>query len=302
MKLSIITVNLNNAIGLQKTIDSVLAQTWSDFEFIIIDGASTDGSKELIERLAISDKRLVKLKNIDNESADLLTHQLTNSPALQLKWISEPDTGIFNAMNKGIKMASGEYLLFLNSGDFLYSKTVLEEIFANKSYEQDFICAKCAVSNNGVVEFITNPPQEFTFSNFFGTTLAHQSTLIKRCLFEEYGLYREDLKLKSDWEFFVRTIILNKCSTKVVDLILVDYNLDGVSSIADNRVIQNAEMNKIFEETILCKFVPDYIDNSERLSEMSVYFWAKDKIWINSFVVFFYNLATFVSKLKKKRR
>ena len=96
---SIITINRNNLVGLRRTIASVLSQTWKEFEYIVIDGDSSDGSDEFIR---------TKDSLID-------------------KWISEPDTGIYNAMNKGIKMASGEYLLFLNSGDELYSSNILEQ-------------------------------------------------------------------------------------------------------------------------------------------------------------------------------
>ena len=100
MKLSIITVNLNNRDGLQKTIDSVVSQTFKDYEWIVIDGGSTDGSKELIEQYA-----------------DHFTD-----------WVSEPDKGIYNAMNKGIGMASGEYIQFLNSGDSLVSGHVVDQM------------------------------------------------------------------------------------------------------------------------------------------------------------------------------
>lgn len=100
-KLTIITINLNNKAGLQTTIDSVIAQTYKDFEWIIIDGGSTDGSKELIEKYT----NYIKY------------------------WVSEPDKGIYNAMNKGIKVAEGEYLQFLNSGDSLFSNSVLSDIF-----------------------------------------------------------------------------------------------------------------------------------------------------------------------------
>ena len=102
MTLSIITVNLNNRDGLLRTIESVISQTFKDFEWIVIDGGSTDGSKELIEQYA-----------------DHFAY-----------WVSEPDTGIYNAMNKGIKMAKGEYMQFLNSGDFLRSSTILYDVFS----------------------------------------------------------------------------------------------------------------------------------------------------------------------------
>ena len=99
-KLSIITVNLNKAKGLQKTIESVIFQTFTDYEYIIIDGGSTDGSKQIIEQYA-----------------DKITY-----------WVSEPDSGIYNGMNKGIKVAKGEYCLFLNSEDYLLSNEILQNV------------------------------------------------------------------------------------------------------------------------------------------------------------------------------
>src|SRR5512145_3080868 len=93
-RISIITVNLNNSIGLERTISSVVNQNFCDFEYIIIDGARTEGRLNVIKRY--------------NERLKF--------------WISEPDKGIYDAMNKGLLKATGDYLLFLNSGDFLYDK------------------------------------------------------------------------------------------------------------------------------------------------------------------------------------
>lgn len=101
MKLSIITVNLNNRDGLKRTIDSVVSQTFTDYEWIVIDGGSNDGSRELIEHYS-----------------DHFAY-----------WCSEPDKGIYNAMNKGIAHAKGEWLQFLNSGDVLYSNNTLASVF-----------------------------------------------------------------------------------------------------------------------------------------------------------------------------
>lgn len=111
MKLSIITINLNNKDGLEKTIESVVSQTFTDYEFIIIDGGSTKGDVELI-------------KEYENKIS---------------YWVSEKDSGIYNAQNKGIKQARGEYLYFLNSGDALYENTTLEKVFKNDPHDP-FIC------------------------------------------------------------------------------------------------------------------------------------------------------------------
>ena len=110
--LTIITVNLNNYIGLSKTVESVIGQTFKDFEFIVIDGGSNDGSIEVIKKFA---------RNINY-------------------WISESDKGIYNAMNKGIQKAQGQYSLFLNSGDSLYNSGVLQAVSQYLTGEFDLIC------------------------------------------------------------------------------------------------------------------------------------------------------------------
>src|SRR5690554_603900 len=104
--LSIITVNLNNQKGLQSTIESVISQTYQNFEHIIIDGGSVDNSIEVIKEF----ESIFKLKR------------------KQLKWVSERDKGIYNAMNKGIKIANGDYLIFMNSGDTFFSNNTLETV------------------------------------------------------------------------------------------------------------------------------------------------------------------------------
>src|SRR5690348_5936351 len=106
-RLSLITINLNDLQGLRKTLDSIFTQTFTDYEYIIIDGGSTDGSLEEIKK-----------------SQDKLVY-----------WTSEKDEGIYNAMNKGIVKAKGEYTLFMNSGDYLYSEDTLNKVFENANNE-----------------------------------------------------------------------------------------------------------------------------------------------------------------------
>ena len=128
MPLSIITVNLNNLKGLRKTIDSIISQTWRDFEWIIIDGGSTDGSRELIE-------------------------QYQEHFAY---WCSEPDKGVYNAMNKGIAKAKGVYLNFMNSGDVFYSNDTLERVFESSPCA-DMVYGDCITDNNGLTQYRTSP-------------------------------------------------------------------------------------------------------------------------------------------------
>jgi glycosyltransferase involved in cell wall biosynthesis len=153
INLSIITINYNNFIGLHKTILSVTSQLYKNFEFIVIDGGSTDHSIELI---------------IQNESN--INY-----------WISEKDNGVYHAMNKGIKVAKGEYLLFLNSGDFFIENNILEKVFRTNHYA-DFLCGRCAINKNGTIVHITSPPEKHTFLTYFQSGLNHQSTFIKKSL------------------------------------------------------------------------------------------------------------------------
>ena len=133
-KLSIITINYNNAKGLRQTMSSVLEQSFADYEYIVIDGGSSDGSVQIIEEFENQFKS-------SNAGSDL-NHRLS------FQWISESDNGIYNAMNKGIALAKGDYCFFLNSGDYLVSKTVLESVFSENPTE-DIIFGNLLVCRNG---------------------------------------------------------------------------------------------------------------------------------------------------------
>ena len=200
MKLSIITINLNNKVGLQKTIDSVIAQTYKNFEWIIIDGGSTDGSKELIEK-----------------NAKFISY-----------WVSELDKGIFHAMNKGIRISHGDYLLFLNSGDFLYSPSVLLSAVVQLQGADLYIGQELRDNH-----WLFDPNMENTnklceFMLMYH--VPHQSTFICRKLFDIYGLYDEEKKIASDWCFFYQTIILGKATVKKLPFIVSVFNTKGIST------------------------------------------------------------------------
>lgn len=267
MKFSIITINKDNAIGLQKTMQSVFMQTWQDFEYLVIDGASNDGSVAYIQ-----------------EHTDKLSY-----------WISEPDRGVYQAMNKGIVQAHGEYLLFLNSGDFLVAENVLQQIFDGIDYSAEILCARCNVSKNGNVVWTSNPPKQITFGTLYNEGLAHQSTFIKRELFAKYGMYREDFKYNSDIEFWYRTIILNNATTEKLNIVVTDYNLDGISSLESTSVAYQKEMDEIMLP--FAKYLPDYQKMNAELKDMSRYYWVKQHKMIDKLLIWLYALAL---KLNRK--
>lgn len=262
MKLSIITINRNNAEGLKKTIESVVFQTFNDLEYIIIDGASTDDSINIIKQYE-----------------DRITY-----------WLSEPDTGVYQAMNKGILNASGQYLLFLNSGDFLVDNTVLERVFEGNIYA-DILCAKCNVSDKGKVVWTSNPPEQISLYFLYKVGLAHQSTFVKKTLFEKYGLYREDFRYNSDIEFWYRTIIYNDVTTQRIDVVTTDYNLDGISAHDKYTTQYLKEKDEILSHPYLRRVIPDFLNFEEREKESEMWRWAKGQRMIRLCVEILYRMA-----------
>lgn len=214
MKLSIITVNLNNRDGLQRTIDSVVGQTFRDFEWIVIDGGSTDGSRELIEQYA-----------------DHFAY-----------WVSEPDKGIYNAMNKGIKVAKGEYLQFLNSGDWLWEKETLEQTFSACNNEL-LLFGNAEFTSNSEIHLLEFPDL-ITPAFFLNDNLCHQSVFAHKSLFEKH-LFNESLKVCSDFDFLFKNLIIDAISYKHLNVTICCYDITGISS--DSELV-NKERNKILQE------------------------------------------------------
>jgi glycosyltransferase involved in cell wall biosynthesis len=242
MRLSIITINLNNADGLRKTLESVKNQIFRDFEFIVVDGNSTDDS-------------LIRIREFEGE----LNEQPANPR--RFRWISEADNGKYAAMNKGIRMAIGEYLLFLNSGDYLYTPEVLEEFFA-LNYDEDIV--------SGAVEtfsafhkdrkvYNNSNPEKLSLNTFLNVSLNHQGTFIRRSLFTKFGLYSEDFSIVSDTEFFLKTICFGGVSYRIIYKVISCFNIDGISS--SNRDLRSEESQKMLKRTVPPLVLADYKDN-----------------------------------------
>jgi len=277
MKLTIITVNYNNSEGLHKTIESVLCQDFTDFEFVIIDGASTDGSIDIIQQY-----------NDRKDYNNTITY-----------WISEVDTGIYNAMNKGIEKARGEYLLFLNSGDFLVSPEVLSEVFKIR-FTQDIAVGNCNVSKNGAVIFQASPPQEISLDSFWRKTIPHQSAFIKRDLFQKFGVYSENFQIHSDLEFFIKALILNKCSYCKIPVIVSDYNLEGISSIISYSSVSDSEKEIIFNKLIPSRILIDYYIRDIERKDLESLLWANSKPLLKHFIILIFKFSKVTITMKKK--
>lgn len=222
MKVSIITINFNNNKGLERTIKSVQSQSYTDIEHIVIDGGSNDGSVDIIK-------------------------------AFEAKisyWVSEPDSGIYNAMNKGIAQAHGDYCLFLNSGDVLCSKNALSEI-CESNVNSDIVAANLMVDNTGTITNI--PPQEVNLTYFLNTSLPHPSTMIKTSVLKDLN-YREDYTIVSDWIFFFEALILKNSTYQHVDKFMSVFYTDGISTNKErakeeqNRYLASITPIRVFNE------------------------------------------------------
>lgn len=229
MRLSIITINYNNKDGLQKTMDSVVRQTWKDFEWIIIDGGSTDGSKELIVR--------------NQQYVDY--------------WCSEPDKGVYNAMNKGISKAQGDYLLFLNSGDCLHNAMTIEDVLKYE-FKEDVVYGNLNYVAKDK-EYVVRYPSDLTIHYFLVHSLGHPASFIKASLLKTDG-YREDYKIVSDWINFLKWFREGRSFLRIENVI-ADFDTTGISSSNIDLIEQEKESvfgelfgkenRKLIEESIM---------------------------------------------------
>ena len=228
MKFSIITVNFNHFKGLKCTFFSIVSQTFKDYEWIVIDGGSTDGSKKFVEE-----------------------HNASIS-----YWCSEPDHGIYHAMNKGITHSKGEYLIFMNSGDTFYDKEVLYKVSMLNS-TSDIISGLVYYQDNGkqMRWYNTN-----VFVQLYEDTLNHQGSFIKRHLFEKKR-YDESLKIVSDWKFFLESIVLGDATFEYTDIPIALQERDGLSLNDKSAEVCAKEREKVFKDN----FSPFLLSEFKRL-------------------------------------
>ena len=259
MTLSIITVNLNNRDGLQRTIDSVVNQTFDDYEWIVIDGGSTDGSRELIEQYQ-----------------DCFAY-----------WCSEPDKGIYNAMNKGIAHAKGEWLQFLNSGDWLYENDTLKEVFTHE-WDCDVIYGDMMLVNNETMKPHVYP-DVLKLSYFLEQTISHQSTFYKKELFNNL-LYDETFSIAADWAMQIQLILNNK-RFEHFNRFITFFDGNGIGSQSNYSVFH--EKYLMYE-----KYIPYHLKKD--LDYIQKWKFVENRKSLSAFHNITYNLFKLVDKLLRK--
>ena len=310
MILTIITINYNNAGGLRKTLASVASQTYPHIEHIIVDGGSTDDSVEIIRQYADNQTKGWENgeANGNNNSTPIYTILHHSTPSTHtVRWISEKDTGIYNAMNKGILMATGEYCQFLNSGDMLASDDVTERMVnAINAHHCKLESVKCKgkediaddqqsscfspivhnlqgmptifygnmkkmLSNGKILHDACNGGNDVTLDMFYRGCLNHSPAYIKRSLFDKYGMYDENLRICSDWKFYMQSIVLGGEKVQYVDVDMTLFDMTGISE--SNKDLLNNERKQLLKAMIPVGILRDYdnyhsvVDQYKRLKK-----------------------------------
>ena len=232
MKISLITITYNSEKTLADTIQSVLSQKYSDMEYIIVDGASKDKTVSIIK-------------------------QYESQFNGRMRWISEKDKGLYDAMSKGIRMTTGDVVGILNSDDFFTSKDVLEKI--SEAFTQD----SQLDAVYGDVHFVNpgnlNKCVRYYSSKIFKRSLmklgfmpAHPSFYVRRECFEKYGLYKTDYKIAADFEFLLRVIYKERINTQYIPLDMVTMRTGGASTsgIASHKRIMKEHLRAFKENRI----------------------------------------------------
>jgi glycosyltransferase involved in cell wall biosynthesis len=217
--ISILTVNRNRAADLRRTLETTAAQTFRDFEHLVVDGASTDGSPQLLA-----------------EFRDHLAFA-----------VSEPDRGIYDAMNKAIARARGRYLLFVNSGDHLKSPDSLRAA-ARHLEGPDLLYFNLEVVDPSGGARVEAFPATLDFTYFARHSLPHPATFIARELFARHGPYDPALRIVADWKAFLLWVCKHNCSYRHVPEVLSVFTFDGISSRPESTPILHAERTRVLEQ------------------------------------------------------
>ena len=264
MLLSVITINRNNQAGLKKTLESTVSQSFKDFEHIVIDGASTDNSVEIIRQY----------------------EQRTT-----LNWVSEPDKGIYNAMNKGIRMATGEYIQILNSGDSLVSPEVVDKMYAalEKAGHPSILYGNILKDfpDGHVHRDKGFAGEDITLLSMYIGTLNHSPAYIRRSLFDKYGPYDESLKIVSDWKWYLQAIVFGEEKPVYADIDVTLFDMTGISET--NLELTRAERKQVLKELINPSILADYdawVPSIRQMRRIKRHPWAYKIVWFLERVLF----------------
>ena len=246
MKISLLTVSFNSASTIKDTIESIRSQNYKDIEYIIVDGNSTDGT-------------ITILKSYDSFIS---------------KWISEPDKGIYDAMNKAIKMATGEVVGILNSDDFYANHQILAQVakeFSDPSIDVVFGDLVFVDSQN-----LSKTVRKYSSAKWhpgkfaWGFMPAHPTVFIRRKYYDQFGLFKTDYKIAADYELLIRFLFVHQLRYKYLPITMVKMRRGGVSSrnLMSNVILNNEIIRGCRENGIRTNVVMVYLKYFRKLSEL----------------------------------
>jgi glycosyltransferase involved in cell wall biosynthesis len=239
MKISLLTVSFNSALTIKDTISSIRSQDYKNIEYIVVDGNSTDRTIEII-------------KSYDSFIS---------------KWISEPDKGIYDAMNKAIQMATGDVVGILNSDDFYFNNQIVSQIanaFSDESIDAVF-GDLVFIDPNNLDKVVRKYSSAKWYPSKFarGFMPAHPTVFIRRKYYEQFGLFKTDYKIAADYELLIRFLYVHKLKYKYLPITMVKMRRGGVSSrnwksnfILNDEIIRACRENGI--KTNVFKVYPKY--------------------------------------------
>ena len=244
-KISVITVSLKSVETIEATIKSVLDQTYNNLEYLVIDGGSKDGTVELLEKYS-------------NDS--------------KLKFISEADNGIYGAMNKGIKMAVGEWIFFIGSDDTLFSNGIIEKVFSQDHGNAEVIYGNVKLLHAGLT--YDGP---FDHEKISQNNICHQGMFIKKSLYEKLGGFNTKYIVAADYEFNIKWMGMGISSAYVNEIIAI-YNEKGFSFHVMDENFHNDRDLMLVENNIVCKRSFEYLKQKNQQLVNSKRYKLGDKI------------------------
>lgn len=258
MKISIITVCKDPGDLLKKTVESVFSQTYQDIEYIIVDGASTDGTVQYLEEI---DAMIRK-----GERFFALTQCF--------KFISEPDSGIYNAMNKGIGLATGDILYFLNVGDALFDEKVIEKVMDHFKTGCNLIYCDICITGKDQVEIKNYDKVDRYF--LFRDSLNHQACFFNRDCIDFTGKYDLCYSIASDYDMIMKIWNNDNLRKCYLSIVAVNYDADGISaSKIDDLVVEREKIKRNnfskFERVIYSCFLYQILRRRLKRSGLNIY-------------------------------
>lgn len=250
MRISIITIGLNNREGYERTLASIAGQTYKNFELIVIDGGSTDGSVEVIRRYA--------------------SHIAY--------WVSEPDGGIYNAMNKGIAAAGtatdSDYIIFMNSGDRFHAADVLERAAEQMAGGCDVYAGHQQMGEGGHIYHV---PGQLRATYLLQRGLPHQSCFFRTALFEKIK-YNDSHRIGADWELLCEGFCLGGWTYARLDFIVATFDLSGISYQKHNNALLEKERADVLAR-MFPPFLREALVGRNKMERRMLYALTKENLW-----------------------